>query len=127
MRKPDSAPKRWAIKGLLFAVPFVFIYTIATRNIEPFNSWMKGLVTSEHSPRMHAIGLALILASMLLVPIGAVVSMVPVIRSFRLGEGSRPHPLNLIFAMGLATITLWLFGSLVVDQVPCWMGVPNCD
>ena len=22
---------------------------------------------------------------------------------------------------------LWIVGSIVVDQYPCWIGMPNCD
>ena len=39
--------------------------------------------------------------------------------------GLRPLPLMLQFAATIAVAVFW--GVTVVDQMPCFLGVPNCD
>ncbi|MEP6649814.1 MAG: hypothetical protein ABJA74_07850, partial [Lapillicoccus sp.] len=43
------------------------------------------------------------------------------------GRGRRARPYHLVLAAGLALAVLVAVAGLVVDQYPCWQGVPNCD
>lgn len=119
---------RWAASiALVCALPLTFILPVAMFNIEPLNGFFQYLLTESNSTRQHAVGLGIILLSMLLVPVGMVVSFVPVIASVRSGKGVLSHPFNLALGIILLVFALSVWGSLIVDQIPCWMGEPNCD
>jgi hypothetical protein len=51
--------------------------------------------------------------------------------SFRLlhrpaGATSRPRG-RVLLAASIVLVAAWLWGSLLVDQLPCFIGAPNCD
>ena len=51
----------------------------------------------------------------------------PLVRSARAGENLMARPIRLavkILALGLLA---WLWTMLLFDQMPCFLGVPNCD
>jgi hypothetical protein len=43
------------------------------------------------------------------------------------GAGVLARPLNLLVALVTLSFILSVVGGIVVDQYPCWVGVPNCD
>lgn len=56
-----------------------------------------------------------------------VLMLTPTIRSLRFGDGIFAHPVSLVLRT-LAMIVIgmvWL--GVVSDQMPCFMGIPNCD
>lgn len=66
--------------------------------------------------------------SLILFPIGAgIIAGRPIVHTLRASGSLFAHPLNLLIVVGIAGLfTLSVIG-LVVDQWPCFMGVPNCD
>ena len=51
----------------------------------------------------------------------------PVLQGIRLGKtGGLPRLLLFLCAVCLALIA-WAWVSLLADQMPCFLGVPNCD
>ena len=66
--------------------------------------------------------------SLILFPIAAgIVAGGPIIRTLRAGGSLFAHPINLIIVVLISSTFLIGLGSLVIDQWPCFMGVPNCD
>ena len=66
--------------------------------------------------------------ALILFPVAAgIIAGGPIVRTLRAGGSLLAHPFNMI----IVVIILFLFAaglvSLVVDQWPCFMGVPNCD
>jgi hypothetical protein len=62
-----------------------------------------------------------------LVPAVSVLAVAPLIRSIRAGETVLTGPGTLVARAGVLVL-LALFWALVVsDQMPCFLGVPNCD
>jgi uncharacterized membrane protein YphA (DoxX/SURF4 family) len=55
------------------------------------------------------------------------VNFADVLRAHRAGRGWTARPYHLALAVGLLLVVLAGIGGLVVDQYPCWHGVPNCD
>jgi hypothetical protein len=64
------------------------------------------------------------LLSLLFILIGT-----PVVRSVAAGSGSWVHRLSLTQIPRIIVLIpiAWLWVVLVVDQMPCFLGVPNCD
>lgn len=70
----------------------------------------------------------LIALSLISIPIAAgIIAGRPIVRTLRAGGSLFAHPIHLI----IVVILLFLFAAgvvgLIVDQWPCFMGVPNCD
>jgi glucan phosphoethanolaminetransferase (alkaline phosphatase superfamily) len=53
------------------------------------------------------------------------VVLIPIVRSVRTGKVAQPLRLLLGVAVLLVIASVW--GSVVADQMPCFLGVPNCD
>jgi hypothetical protein len=51
----------------------------------------------------------------------------PVVRDARAGLSIVKHPANLVVAVATFTFVAVFLGGIIVDQYPCWVGVPNCD
>jgi hypothetical protein len=56
-----------------------------------------------------------------------IVVLMPVPRRLSAGNRHIPNPFGLLSRVGLLIAVAWLFVSLVLDQMPCFLGVPNCD
>ena len=51
----------------------------------------------------------------------------PIVRNVRAGESLLTHPAKMIFAVAALSCIAFFVGGVIVDQYPCWLGVPNCD
>lgn len=51
--------------------------------------------------------------------------LIPAVRNVR--SGSVANPLRLLLAVAALLVVASIWGSIVADQMPCFMGVPNCD
>jgi hypothetical protein len=56
-----------------------------------------------------------------------IVILVPVMRGLREGDEEQTSPLALAPKVILLTLIASLWGFLVIDQMPCFLGVLNCD
>ncbi len=69
--------------------------------------------------------IALVLFSL---PIAAgIIAGGPIIRTLRAGGSLFAHPINLIIVVVISFLFAAGVVSLIMDQWPCFMGVPNCD
>jgi hypothetical protein len=51
----------------------------------------------------------------------------PVARTLRAGGSLFEHPVNLIIVVLILSTFAMGLGGLIIDQWPCFVGVPNCD
>lgn len=51
----------------------------------------------------------------------------PIARTVRSSDGLLAHPVTLLFRLVFLILVAWFWGSLFIDQLPCFRGVPNCD
>ena len=66
--------------------------------------------------------------SLILFPIAAgLIAGGPIVRTLRAGGSLFAHPINLIIVAILSFLFAAGIVSLIVDQWPCFLGVPNCD
>ena len=70
----------------------------------------------------------IIALSLFSIPIAAgIIAGGPIVRTLRAGGTLFAHPINLIIvAFILSTFAIGLAG-MIIDQWPCFIGVPNCD
>lgn len=71
--------------------------------------------------RENVVGIILLFGFLWLLPAVALTVLIPIVRGARTG----PVRLLLSITFALALFTVW--GSLLADQMPCFLGVPNCD
>ncbi len=69
--------------------------------------------------------IALVLFSL---PIAAgIIAGGPIVRTLRAGGSLFAHPINLIIVVVISFLFAAGVVSLIVDQWPCFVGIPNCD
>ena len=120
--------KSSAIVGLLLALPFALVLLIEISGIEPLHIFFVSLTTEAgNNPRLNTFGKIFMFGTLLLLPLGFIISFVPVVRNVRAGDGFTANPVNLLIAVALFTFIATLVISFIIDQYPCWIGVPNCD
>jgi len=99
---------RAAIVGLVVVLPFVILEVInqTTFNLEfPFPLFVL----------------------MWLLAASSVLVATPVVRSLRTSAGRGASVVRLMPRVVLVILIAWLWVDLVADQMPCFLGVPNCD
>ena len=65
---------------------------------------------------------------LLLFPVAAgIIAGRPIVNTLRAGGSLFAHPINLIIVVFVSATFAVGFASLLIDQWPCFVGVPNCD
>jgi hypothetical protein len=106
-------------------MPFATLFALLLFHIEPPLRALDSLRTEVDQPNV--LGSAIVLAAWLLSVVGLVVSVAPIVRGARDGSGAAASPVSLIVAGVIALLVISFPAALVIDQYPCWIGVPNCD
>ena len=66
--------------------------------------------------------------SLILFPVAAgIIAGGPIVRTLRAGGSLFAHPFHLIIVVVISFLFAAGLVGLIVDQWPCFMGVPNCD
>jgi uncharacterized transporter YbjL len=66
--------------------------------------------------------------SLILFPVAAgIIAGRPIVSTLRAGGGLFAHPLPLVIVVVISFLFAAGLVSLIVDQWPCFLGVPNCD
>ena len=116
----------WPRGPALLAVPLLVLVLVAWLEWQPFAGLLRAM-TSHPDGGPTALGLVLVLGSIAAFLAAIAVSAAEVLRAHRAGRGWTARPYHLALAVGLLLVVLAGVGGLVVDQYPCWQGVPNCD
>jgi hypothetical protein len=56
-----------------------------------------------------------------------VFTIAPLIRPVRPGGSVLAHPMTLLLRVAVLALIGMLWTQLLTDQLPCFLGVPNCD
>lgn len=56
-----------------------------------------------------------------------ILTLMPIVRSLRAGNRNLTNRLTLLRGVLLLTVIAWIWVGLVIDQMPCFLGVQNCD
>jgi hypothetical protein len=74
----------------------------------------------------NAPGLLVLFGLLWLLPTAFILILVPLARTARGGRVTEnPFSLSLRLALLISIAAVW--ASILLDQMPCFMGVPNCD
>lgn len=64
---------------------------------------------------------------MWLLPLIFILTIMPVIRNLRLGNNLSAQPINLLIRVVILVLVTVMWAGILMDQMPCFLGVPNCD
>lgn len=64
---------------------------------------------------------------MWLLPMIFIVTLMPVVRNVRAGNSIMANPIILLIRVVFLAFIVWMWFGIVIDQMPCFLGVPNCD
>lgn len=127
IKKSFNNPRAAAFIGLLLSLPLPSILLIATFDIEPLNSFLKSWFTEANGPRNSAFAIVYLIGGLMLLPLAAIITLRPVVRGMRAGAGVSANPVNLLLGAAILIFITTITIIFIVDQYPCWIGVPNCD
>lgn len=77
--------------------------------------------------RQNAPGLILLFGLLWLLPVAFIVILAPIMRTARAGNSVLANPINLLFRVAFLVLIAMMWGGLLIDQLPCFLGVPNRD
>jgi hypothetical protein len=55
------------------------------------------------------------------------ITIAPIVRTVRAGGSLLAHPVTLWLRLVLLAFVAWMWVGITIDQLPCFLGVPNCD
>ena len=64
---------------------------------------------------------------MWLLPVLFILTGMPILRNVRAGNSILANPFILLIRVVFLILIVWFWGTLLIDQMPCFLGVPNCD
>ena|SRR5688572_24988611 len=128
MRKRTMSSKTLVLISLVLALPMALFYPIFILEVEPlYRLFVSMFVVDGSRPFIpDSIDITGIIA-MLLLPVAFIVNLVPIARNRRAGNSLMAVRINLVLAFAILVLIAVTWGALFVDQLPCFMGVPNCD
>jgi len=102
--------KTAVLAGLFLVLPFVVLESL------------NNAITRQNAP-----GLLVLFGLLWLLPVAFVVILMPIVRTVRVGGDITAKPVNLLLRVGVLALITIMWVSIMNDQMPCFMGVPNCD
>lgn len=120
-------PKSAAAIGFILALPYMAILSLLLLGIEPPLGPLEPLLNNRDPDQPDVLGTFIVLGAMLLSSVGFVVNLRPILRNARAGNSLTTNPINLLLAGVILFFIILFVAGIIVDQYPCWIGVPNCD
>jgi len=116
LRTEDAT--RNIVKTLPQAALISFIIVVPFAILEALNN----TITKQNAP-----GLILLFGVLWLLPAAFIVILTPIVRTVRAGNSVMANPIKLSLRVALLALiaAVWTWGF--IDQLPCFLGVPNCD
>lgn len=53
--------------------------------------------------------------------------LMPIVRNARAGNNIFSNPLGLLLSVVFMALIALMLAGILIDQMPCFLGVPNCD
>jgi len=64
---------------------------------------------------------------MWVLPVVFILILMPIVRNVRAGNSPIASPVSLLLRVVFLVLIAWIWLGTVIDQMPCFLGVPNCD
>jgi magnesium-transporting ATPase (P-type) len=120
---PFTNPKSAAMLSISLILSFVLVFLLDYVGWVPLNYLVNG--PNPEQPYLPGLFISLALFS---IPVAAaIVACRPIVSTLQTGGSLFAHPIHLIIVVVILTLLAFSWGSWVIDQWPCFMGVPNCD
>lgn len=110
MKNIAANPKLAAIISFLLVLPFALLDLL-------FNPLR----------RQNVLAQIVLFGLLWLLPMVFIVILAPIVQSVRAGNNILTSPVTLLFRVAFLVIIAWMWGAAIIDQLPCFIGVPNCD
>jgi len=128
MNALERNPWLSAILGVLLVVPGITLFVLLNLNIEPPMGPLEPYLARNPDGGPHVLGSLIAFNAIVVLPVIALILNLGILmRALRKGVAFTSHPLNLLVTLTAASIVLAFVGAILIDQYPCWIGVPNCD
>jgi hypothetical protein len=114
----NEKPLRMIIADLRWAALASFILVLPFAVLESLNQTI-----TEQS----ASGLFVLFGLLWLLPTAFIVTLMPIARGVRAGRSPIANPVDLLLRAASLALIAMIWGGLLMDQMPCFMGVSNCD
>lgn len=62
-----------------------------------------------------------------LLPVAFFLTLLPIVQGVRAGDNVTARPLGPLLSVTLLILVTLLWVAIIQDQMPCFLGVPNCD
>ena len=62
-----------------------------------------------------------------LLPVIFILILTPIVRNIRAGNHILARPINLLLSVTFLVLIAIVWTGALIDQMPCFLGVPNCD
>ena len=62
-----------------------------------------------------------------LLPVPFILILMLIVEKARAGKNIMANPINLLLRAASLILIAWLWIGIIRDQMPCLLGVPNCD
>ena len=116
-----------ALISFLLTLPGALLLSLLMLGIEPPLGPLEPLLTVP-ADQPNILGSAIALGLILLLPtIAFLINLAPLMRNVRAGNSLAVYPVNVLLAVAILFFIMLFVGGIIVDQYPCWIGVPNCD
>jgi len=105
----------------------VTILSLLLLGIRPNFGPLEPLLNNPDPYQSSAIGTIIVLGAFLLAIVACLIAHAPIVRTMQAGGSLHVHPINLVLVVVILLFITTLVVGFMVDQYPCWIGVPNCD
>lgn len=116
-----ASPRVTSLRSIGLCLPFGLLFLLAVLNIGPFQPNATSRVGSADPIEWLMLGL------LALIPLAFAINLWQIILHRRSGANLTELSLNIVVGAVILAAILSVAGGVVIDQYPCWTGVPNCD
>jgi hypothetical protein len=116
-------PKSGALASFLLAFPFTTLFLSIMFGLQPSLWILDPLLNAEGSH----LGTFIMLGTLVMHLLGLGISSKSAWLGIKKGDHSLMARINLFLAAAILLILVGFIAAIVIDQYPCWTGVPNCD
>jgi len=122
--KDLANPRSSEVMVLVVALPFLAISALRILNIEP--SFAQAF-NQPDPDKPNFYNTVIPLGAFLLAVVASLIARMSIVRTLQARGRLLAHPISLILVLLMLVILAWSWGSFVIDQMPCFVGVPGCD
>ena len=127
MEKQEGAftnnSKSALLASFLLAFPFTILFLSFIFGLQPSLGALDPMLNAEGSH----LGSFIVLGALILLLMGLGISSKTAWLGIKQGDHSFTTRINLLMAGAILLILMGFIGAIIIDQYPCWVGVPNCD